>query len=232
MPISPARGRVVGVVLLLQMALGLILPFVLIGPINVGSPGFLVHALSDASAIRAAVLVGFAGAALCVVVSALSFPVIRQHSDTFAIALVSACTVSAALDAVHNGTVMSLLAMAKQAAALPLGDTSHLAAAAAVYSARVTAHYTQLFGFAWWLFVFYAAMFRTRLIPRPIAFIAIIAVAAQFIGVTLSHYLDYPMQGGWALPLAPIHAFSAIWMTVRGFGQTLTQQQMQNVEET
>lgn len=213
------RGRAVGVLLLLQLAAGLILPFVLILPINVGSPAYLIPGIDEAARIRAAVLVGFVGAALCLAIAAIAFPIIRRHGESLAIAFVAACTISAALDAVHNSSVMSMLAMAKYAASLPSGDTAHLAAASAVYSARVTAHYSQLVGFAAWLSIFYIVMWRSRLIPRPLAALGLIAVGAQFGGVTLSHYLGYPMQGRLAMPLGPIHAATGIWLVVKGFAK-------------
>lgn len=217
MATSPVRGRAVGALLLLQMATGLILPFVFILPINIGSPEFLVPALAESARVRAAVLVAFVGGALCIAIAATIFPVLRRRSETLAVALVASCTVSAALDAVHNGTVMSLLAVAKQAPDFPPGDASLIAMAATAYSARVAAHYAQLVGFAGWLFVFYTAMFRFRLVPRPIAVLGLAAIVFQFSGVTLSHYLGYTIQGIFAMPLAPVHLLTATWLLVKGF---------------
>lgn len=211
------RGRAVGFLLLLQMAAGLILPFVLILPINVGSPDYLSAAANADGRVRASVLVAFIGAVLCIAIASVAFPVFRRYSESLAVAFLAACTASAALDAVHNSSVMAMLAMAKHATELPAGDTAHLSAAAAVYSARIAAHYTQLAGFAAWLLVFYTVMLRSRLIPLPLATLGLIAVSLQFTGVTLFYYLGYPIEGRLAMPLAPVHAATAIWLMVRGF---------------
>lgn len=212
-----SRGRAVGVLLVCQLAAGLILPFVLILRLNVGSPDYLAAAAANGGRVRAAVLVSFLGAALSVAIGAVTFPVIRRYSESLAVALVAACSISAALDAVHGSTVMAMLAMVRNAANVPVGDASHLAAAAAVYSTRVTVHYVQLVAIAGWLSVFYLAMLRWRLVPRPVAALGLAAVVLQFSGVTLAHYVGYPMQGALAYPLAPVHTLTAVWLIVRGF---------------
>src|SRR5688500_17948348 len=55
-------GRTLGILLLLQLALGLMLPFILMAPLNTGTPGFLTAAAESSSQIRSAVLLSFVGA--------------------------------------------------------------------------------------------------------------------------------------------------------------------------
>src|SRR6187549_2900915 len=106
-------GRMVGIVLLLQMACALIVPFVLMDPIVRGYPAFLETAAASSGRIRVGVGVAFIGAALTVYLSVRILPVIRKYSLTVAVWFLAICIVSAALDAVHNASVISMLSVSE-----------------------------------------------------------------------------------------------------------------------
>ena len=67
-------GRTVGILLLLQFAAGLMVPFVLMLPIVPGSPSFLTAAAEHSFQIRAAVLIAFGGGALTVIIGITALP--------------------------------------------------------------------------------------------------------------------------------------------------------------
>jgi hypothetical protein len=219
---SSARstGRRIGILLLLQLAAGLTVPFVLMRPLMTGSPGFLTTAAEQALQLRSAVLLAFVGGALTVSLGITALPVIRRYSSAMALGFLAVCVISCTLDAVHNATVMSMLSLSREYVSGGDADPGlYQAVGVAVASARRWAHYTQLVAVGGWIFVFYGSLLRFALIPRPLALLGLIGIVLQFIGVTLPMFLGYSIVSEMAMPMGPIHLAVAIWLMVKGFNE-------------
>ncbi len=213
-----STGRTVGVLLLLQLAAALMVPFILLRPLTTGSPGFLTTAADYSFQIRAAVLLFFAGGALTISLGVTAFPVLRRHSHAWALWFLVICAVSFTLDAVHNATVMSMLSLSQQYVSESADALeSYRVVGTAVAAARRWAHYSQLVAIGGWIFIFYSALLRFALIPRPLAALGVLGIILQFIGVTLLMYLGYSTVTLLAVPLLPIQITTAVWLMVKGF---------------
>ena len=210
-------GRTVGIVLLLQMVCALIVPFVLMDAMVRGYPGFLESGAASSGRIRAGIAIAFLGSALTVFLAVKILPILREHSLTAAVWFLAICIVSAALDAVHNASVISMLSVSERFTASSGGDAIYQAWGAAAGSMRRSAHVVQLVAIGAWMISFYISLWRFKLIPRALSTLGFIGVAAQFIGVTAMMFLGYPPISYLAMPLAPIHAATAIWLIVKGF---------------
>lgn len=211
-------GRVVGILLLLQMASALIVPFVLMDPLVKGYPAYLETAAASGANIRLAVALACFGLGLTLALGVWLYPVLRPYSKRAALWFLAVCAVSAGLDAVHNGSVMSMLAVGEKFAASAGADSAlYQSWAAAAGSMRRSAHIVQLFAIGAWMATFYISLWRFRLVPRPLSTLGLIGVASQFTGVTAMMFLGFSPIGYLAMPLAPIHAATAIWLVVKGF---------------
>jgi hypothetical protein len=215
-------GRTVGILLLLQLAAGLTMPFILLRPLIAGSPGFLTAAAESSFQIRAAVFISFIGAALTVSLGITALPVFRRYSDATALWFLAVCVVSCTLDAVQNATVMSMLSLSQQYVNSGAADSGlYQVAGAAVASARRWAHAVQLVAIGAWIFVFYSSLLRFALIPRALAAVGLIGIVSQFIGVTLMMFLGNSPIGEMAMPLLPIQIAVAVWLIIKGFNERL-----------
>ncbi|MCC3151592.1 DUF4386 domain-containing protein [Hymenobacter sp. BT770] len=212
-------GRKVGILLLLQLAAALTLPFILAHAITVGSPAFLTAVAKESFQVRTAVLLSFVGSALTVYLGITAFPVFRRYSKSAALLFLVVCAVSCTLDVVQAGTIMSMLAISNRFVEAGAAADSELyqVVAAAVASARRSAHATQLLAIGAWMFVFYVSLLRFQLVPRVLAVAGVIGVALQFTGVTLMMFLGYPSIGQMAMPLLPIQIAVAVWLIAKGF---------------
>jgi hypothetical protein len=211
-------GRVIGVLLLLQMAAGLIVPFVLIDSLVKGYPAYLETAANNSGRIRVATVIAFIGAGLTVALGVWMNPILGGYSKRAALWFLAVCVISAALDAVHNASVTAMLTAGEKFAESGGADGAvYRSLAAAAAAIRRSAHIVQLFGIGAWMASFHISAWRFRLVPRPIATLGIAGVACQFMGVTAMMLLGYPVIGYLAMPLAPIHAAAAIWLIVKGF---------------
>src|SRR5688572_8610053 len=104
MATDKSLGRRIGILLLAQMACGLIFPFVLIDALRKGYPGFLETAAANALAIRSGIALSLLGAALTVALGLAFMPVVRQYGREAAVLFVTLCAISAGIDLVHNAT--------------------------------------------------------------------------------------------------------------------------------
>ena len=211
-------GRVIGILLLVQLAAGLMLPLILLRADIIGYPGFLAAAAGSSLVVRSAVFIAFVGAALTVSIAITALPVFRQYSSATALGFLAICAISCSLDVVHNASVMSMLSLSQRYLETSASDAGlYQALGAVVASTRKWAHYTQLVAIAAWLFAFYSSLWRFRLVPRALASLGLIGVLLQFTGVTLLTFLGYSQEGRMAMPLGPIHVAVAIWLMAKGF---------------
>ena len=215
---AKSTGRIIGILLLLQLAAGLMVPFILMGPLIQGSPGFLTAAAESSFQIRLAVLIAFIGGALTVSLGITALPVLRRYSNAAALWFLAVCVMSCTLDAVHNSSVLSMLSLSQEYVNGGAADPAlYQALGTAVASTRRWAHLTQLVAIGGWIFVFYSSLLRFILIPRALAALGLIGIALQFTGVTLMMFLGYKVIGEMAMPMLPIQIAVAVWLMVRGF---------------
>jgi hypothetical protein len=211
-------GRVIGILLLVQLAAGLMLPFILLRADIIAYPDFLAAAAANSLQVRSAVFIAFVGAALTLSIAIAALPVLRRYSSATALGFLAVCAISCTLDVVHNASVMSMLSLSQRYLDAPAADAGlYRALGAVVASTRKWAHYTQLVAIGAWLFAFYSSLWRFRLVPRALASLGLIGVLLQFTGVTLLTFLGYSQEGRMAMPLGPIHVAVAIWLMVNGF---------------
>ena len=213
-----ATGRKVGILMLLQLVAALTLPFILSKALTSGTPAFLTAVARNSFQIRGAVLLSFVGSALTVYLGVTVFSVFRLYSKSAALVFLIVCAVSCTLDVVQASTIMSMLAISNRfVEAGAVGSELYKVVGAAVASVRRSAHATQLLGISTWMFVFYASLFRFKLLPRALAGLAGIGVISQFTGVTLMMFIGYPAIGPMAMPLLPIQITVAVWLIIKGF---------------
>jgi hypothetical protein len=219
---AKSTGRIVGILLLFQLAAGLMLPFILISPLVQGAPGFLTVGAEHSFQIRAAVFIAFVGAALTLSLGITAFPVFRRYGKATALCFLAVCIISAALDAVHSASVMSMLSLSQKYVSVSGAESAmYQAVGVAVAAARRWAHAVQLVAIGAWIFVFYSSLFRFSLIPRALAVLGIVGITLQFIGVTLMMLTGYSVIGELAMPMLPIQIIVAVWLIVKGFKEPL-----------
>ena len=167
---TTVAGRGIGVLMLLQMAAGLILSFVLMDAVRKGYPSFLETAAASGTTVRAGVAFSVLGAGLTLAIGIAMFRVLEARSRPLAILFLAVCAISSTLDLVHGATILSMLSAAEQFTAAAGSDTAlYHAWGIAAASMRRSAHIAQLIGIGAWIFVLYYSFLRHGLIPRPLS---------------------------------------------------------------
>jgi hypothetical protein len=215
---SRTVGRITGVLLLVHLVAGLMLPYILMRSATASGAGFLQTAAANAGRVRVGVLLLFVSGAITVAVSLAALPYFRGMGERLALLLVALSAVNLALHAVENGTLLSMVSLSQAYAERGAGDDALFQALGRVVgSARRSAHFTHLLVVGTWIFTLFAALGRARLVPRVLAGLGMLAAALQMGGVPLRAILGLDVMTVLAMPLAPAYLAAAVWLTVKGF---------------
>lgn len=209
-------ARIIGILLLLHLAAGLILPFVLLQPL--GSPRtFLAVAAAMSNQVRIAVMILFAGSALPIGISCAALRLFRTYSTATAYWLLALAAASFVLQTVDNGHLLSMVSVSQAYAEAGAANArTFQAAGLAVGALRKWSHYSFLLTVGCWIILLNSFLFRFRLVPRWLAGFCVAAAVGQLSGVTLRGLWEYTPESRLAMPLAPAYVALAMWLIFKG----------------
>jgi hypothetical protein len=215
-------GRIIGVLIVIQMIGGVMVNFALEAPLF-GAPGFLVKAGSHSQQLGLAVLLGLATEALWVGIAITAFPVFAQRSQTMALWFIALAVVVLAVAVVENAAVMSMVSLSEAYTKASVAEREQIQIfKIVVASARNWAHYMARIFDGGTIFVFYLTLFRFALVPRALAGFGLIAVTLMVTAVAMplfGHDVVFPMLA----PLGLSQLVLAVWLITKGFrGQLST----------
>jgi hypothetical protein len=209
-------GRIVGVLILIQMAGGVMVNFVLEAPLF-GAPGFLVNAASHPQQLGLAALLGLVTEALTVAIAVTAFPIFWQHTRSMTLWFVALAVVCLAVAVVENAAVMSMVSLSEAYAKAGAVEREQLQTVRVVVaSARNWPHFMGRAFDGVVIFVFYAVLRRFALIPRGLAAFGLIAAMLQVTAVSMplfGHAVVFPMLA----PLGLSQLIVAAWLITKGF---------------
>ncbi len=209
-------GRIIGVLIIIQMVGGVMVNFVLEAPLF-GAPGFLVNAASHSRQIGLAAVLGLVIEALWVGIAITAFPVFYQRTRTMALWFFALAVVVLAVAVVENAAVMSMVSLSEAYAKASAAQREQLETVRVVVAAaRNWPHFLARVFDGLTLFVLYAVLYRFALIPRVLAGFGLIAVLLQVAGVGMpifGHDVVFPLLA----PLGLSQLILAVWLLTKGF---------------
>jgi hypothetical protein len=219
---NPAKrtGRIVGLLLFVHLATGLMVPYIILRPLTVVPLGFLENAAGMSFQVRLSVLILFVGGAVTVGIAVATLPVFRRYSGALALWLLALAVVNFSLQAVENATWLSMLSLSQEYAKAGAADAGLFRGLGAVVRAAWKwTHYSHLFVVGSWIFVFYSVLWRSALVPRALAAAGLLTAMLQITCITLPQFLGYPsvMPIATGLPLGVSYIALALWLLVKGF---------------
>jgi hypothetical protein len=212
-------ARSIGILLMLHLVVGLTVPFILLHAVT-GTRGFLLTAAENATQLRIAVFLLFAGSALSIAISIAVLPVLRRYSLSMSLGLIALATAAFSLQAVDCGRLFAMLSLSQEYANSGVGRTELFQTLAVVVgSARKWAHYAYLLVAVSWILLLFTTLFRFSLVPRLITALGIVASLMQITGVPLRVMMGYSPEMRLAMPLAPVYIALALWLLAKGFAE-------------
>ena len=212
---NQSTGRIIGLLILLQFAVGFSVNMVLTAPLF-GDPGYLYTASEHGVQVGVAALVAIVGMVLSVAVAALAYPVLRAGTVSLAVAYVMLVAIGAAMSGVEHGGLLAMRAFSEAFAAS--GGDQALFESLRVVGAlmRNGMHHLGLLISGFTLGLWYLCLFRFALLPKAIAGFGLLAVALQL------YTICQPVLGGEVnftllAPLALAQLAQGGWLLVKGF---------------
>lgn len=214
---SPIKtGRIIGALLLLQVAAGILLNFVFTAPLF-GEPGFLINAAPHADQIAQSALMGIAMGFVSLAIASLLYPLLRPLSQPLALFYFALVSAGFALTVAENISVMSMLSLSKAYAETGgAQEALYQGLRIVVKETRNWTHYLSLIVSGATLFAFYVAMFRFRMVPRLLAGFGLLASLSQIAAVTMPLFgraVDFRL----IMPLGICEILLALWLIFKGF---------------
>jgi hypothetical protein len=156
-------GRIIGLLIIIQMVGSAMVNFVLEAPLF-DAPGFLVNAASHSRQIGLGALLGLIIEALWVGIAIAAFPIFCQRTRTMALWFAALAGVSLAVAVVENIDVMSMVSLSEAYTKASAVEREQLQTVRVVVaSARDWAHYMGRIFNGVVIFVFYAVLYRFAL---------------------------------------------------------------------
>lgn len=217
MTIPLRAGRLIGALLLVHLATGLIVPYVMLVPLQ---HGFLEVAAGMSGLVRLSVLLLFLGGAASVIISIAAWPIVRERGYRLGLFVLALSVVNFTLQLVENSHWLTMLSVSQAYAAADAGDARLFEGLAIVVKAAARwAHYSHIGIVVAWLFAFYALVFRGGMVPRTLAIAGMVACVLQFTGITLPVFGGYrmPYPELFGMPLGLVNLALAGWLMVKGF---------------
>lgn len=215
----PAKrvGRITGVLLFVQLAMGLTVPYMLLQPLS-KPPGFLDSAAASAFTIRLCVLLLFVGCAVTIGVAAVAMPIFRRYGRAWSLWLLALAVVNCSLQAVENAAWLSMLSLSQEYAKAGAGDAGLFQTlGGVVYSAWKWVHFSHLLAVVCWMFVLFRILWRSALIPRALAACGLLTTLMQITGITLPALMGYSSVMWMGMPLGVAYIALIAWLLVKGF---------------
>ena len=213
-------ARTIGILFLVQAAIGYLVNFVLLAPAISAPPGFLATAAGNALQVRVAVLLGLANGALTVGIAIAAWSVFLRYSQAMALWYLALSVVGFSLLAQENIAILSMLSLSQEYLKATAAHEHLQTIGLVVRSTRHWAHYTNLLIAGATILVFYSALWRFALVPRALAAFGLIGVALQIAAVTMPMF-GYPILFYLIAPLGISQLALAVWLIAKGFDDRL-----------
>lgn len=214
-------GRLIGVLLLLQVAAGILLNFVFTAPLF-GEPGFLINAAPHAPQIGQSVLISIAMGLVSLIVASILYPLFKREAPSIALSYFALVTAGFALTVAENISMMSMVSLSQAyVAAGGANETLYQGLRGVVKETRNWTHYISLIVSGATLFAFYLGLLRSALIPRALAVIGLLAVCAQLVAVSMP-VLGSEVDFRLIAPLGIWQIVLGLWLLFKGFKQRET----------
>jgi hypothetical protein len=221
MEAASSVGRIIGVLLIMQMVGSGMVNFVLEAPLF-GAPGFLVSAAPHSQQVGLAVVFGLVTEAMWLGIAVTAFNIAYQRTQRMALWFLALAAVILAVAVVENVGVMSMVSLSEAYLKASAVEREQLQAVRVVVaSMRNWAHFMARIIDGCTILVLYAVLYRCALIPRALAGFGLIAAVLMVTAVGMplfGHDVVFPMLA----PMAVSHPVLALWLIATGFRSQAT----------
>ncbi len=208
-------GRLIGVLFLLIFVTGIIVYQILQGPV-LFSDDYLTAAYENSNEIVISTLLLFLSGITSIVIAAILLPIFKKHSITLAFLYVAFSVLGFMAISIDNVSVLSMLELSLENAKNGTDNSDILTALGKVfYKKHWWTHYMSLLISCFPVFILYYTLYVSKLIPKVISIVGIIAVVLMFIEILFS-ILGHSISMNMMLPMGLIQLILPLWLIIKG----------------
>lgn len=219
---AKTTGRRVGILLLLHLLTGLMVPYMILQQLS-RPLTFAASSSVNSFQVRLAVMMLFVGGAMTIAIAIAGMPVFRKSSYPLALWLFGLAIANFALQGAEIAGYMSLFTFSQNYASANAADLGvYELVGATVRSAWKWIHYTHLLIMVSWMFSLGLMLWKSAVVPRILVALLLITTVLQITGITLPQFLAYPSPNLMlmGIPLGFVYLALSVWLMIRGFRTT------------
>lgn len=208
-------GRLVGLLFLLIFATGITVYQFLQGPV-LFSDDFLTTTSANSNEIIISTLLLFLSGITSVVIAAILAPIFKKYSITLAFLYLAFCILSFIAITIDNISVLSMLELSQEYTKNGTDNSGILNTLGNVfYKKHWWTHYFSLLISCFPVFILYYTLYVSRLIPKIISIVGIIAVILMFIELLFSIFGN-SISMNMLLPIGLVQLILPLWLIFKG----------------
>ena len=208
-------GRLVGLLFLLIFALGITVYQFLQGPV-LFSEDFLTTTSAHSNEIIISTLLLFLSGIASVVIATILLPIFKKHSITLAFLYLASSVLGFIAISIDNSSVLAMLELSLEYTKNGANSSGVLSTLGNVfYKKHWWTHYLSLLISCFPVFILYYTLYVSKLVPKVISIVGIIAVIFMFIEILFS-ILGNSISMNMLLPIGLIQLILPLWLIFKG----------------
>lgn len=205
--------RIVGILFLFIFVSGIVVYQVLQGPI-LFSDKFLTSTSENSNNIIISILLLFLSGLVSVTISAVLFPIFKKHNLTLAVLYLASCIIGFIAISIDNISVLSILELSQE---YVKNENSNFmnSFGNVLYKKHWWSHYLSLLISCFPVLVLFYTLYTSKLIPKIISIIGLIAGTLMFIEI-LSSIFGNSISMNMLIPIGLIQLIFPLWLIIKG----------------
>ena len=213
-------GRLVGLLFLLIFVTGITVYQFLQGPV-LFSEDFLTTTSANSDAIITSVLLLFLSGIVDIIIAVILLPIFKKYSIKLAFLYLAFCIISFMAISIDNNSVLSMLELSLEYTKNVTDNSNNLSSLANVYyKNHWWTHYLSLLISCFPVFILYYALYMSKLVPKAISIVGIVAVILMFTEVLFSIFGN-SISMNMFIPIGLIQLILPLWLIFKGLNHAI-----------
>ena len=218
-------GRLVGLLFLLIFVIGITVYQFLQGPV-LFSDDFLTTTSENSNEIIISTLLLFLSGITTIIIATILLPIFKKYSITLAFLYLAFSILSFIAISIDNISVLSMLELSQEYTKNGTENSDILNTLGSVfYKKHWWTHYLSLLISCFPVFILYYTLYVSKLIPKVISIVGVIAVILMFIEILFS-ILGNSISMYMLLPIGLIQLILPLWLIFKGLDSSVLETEM------
>lgn len=211
-------GRITGVLLLIQMIIGILINVSLLGPL-IFTTDFITKISENTNQVLVSVLLLIITKTIGIGVAIMLLPTLKKIYKSMAFWYLSFSIILFVISVIDNTIILSLVSFTEQYQKSSISDVSNLETLGRILQGtRGWVHMMDILIASIPLFIFYYLMYISKLVPRVLSALCVFSAVLIFVNVLWTIFGTGSMY--LYMPMALTQFMFIIWLIAKGFKES------------